>query len=125
MEKEREGKAACKSNEIMGTPARQILAAATPKASEGEQANIKKSKQIGKQQLEEYFGQGPQVTASSKGGTLIDAVLQRRERGLDHDEGKRGKTTSSSDKATKTTKSTKQQQTVDTREVQEAKKRVP
>ena len=41
MEKEREGKAACKSNEIMGTPARQILAAATPKASEGEQANIK------------------------------------------------------------------------------------
>ncbi len=74
--------------------------------------------------MEKYFGQGPQVTAPSKEGTPIDAVLHRRERGPDHDEGKRRETTSSLDKATKTTKPKKQQQTVDTREVQEAKKRV-
>ncbi len=42
--------------------------------------------------------------ALSKEGTLIDAVLQRRERGPDHDEGKRRETTLSLDKATKTTK---------------------
>ena len=124
MEEEREVKAACKSNEITGTPACLILAMVTPKASKREQANTKKSKQIRKQQLE-YFGQGPRVAALSKEETPIDAVFQHRERGLDHDEGKRGETTSSSDKATKTTKSKKQQQTVDTREVQEAKKRAP
>ena len=66
MEKEREGKAACKSNEITETPARQISAAVTPKASKQEQANIKKSKQIRQQELEKYFGQGPRVTAPSK-----------------------------------------------------------
>ncbi len=65
------------------------------------------------------------MTAPSKEGTPIDAVLQRRGRGLDHNEGKRGETTLSSDKAMKTIKSKKQQQTVDTREVQEAKKRAP
>jgi hypothetical protein len=105
--KEGEGKAVRKSDEITETPARPISAAVTPKASEREQANTKKSKQIRKQQLEEYFGQGPRVTAPSKEGTPIDAVLQRRERGLNHDEGKRGETTSSSDKATKTIKSKK------------------
>ncbi len=63
------------------------------------------------------------MTAPSKEGTPIDAVLQRRERGPDHDEGKRREMTSSFDKATKTTKPKKQQQTADTREVQEAKKR--
>ena len=75
--------------------------------------------------MEDFFGQGPQVTTPSKERTPVDAVLQLRERGLDHNEGKRGETTSLSDKATKTTKSKKQQQTVDTREVQEAKKRAP
>jgi hypothetical protein len=121
--KEGEGKAVRKSDKITGTPARPITAAVTPKASEREQGNTKKSRQIRKQQLEKYFGQGPRVTAPSKEGTPIDAVLQRRERGPDHDEGKRRETTSLSDKATKMTKPKKQQQTVDTREVQEAKKR--
>ncbi len=93
--KEGEGKAVRKSDEITETPARPISAAVTPKASEREQANTKKLKQIRKQQLEEYFGQGPRVMAPSKEGTPIDAVLQCRERGLDHDEGKRGETTSS------------------------------
>jgi hypothetical protein len=90
MEKEREGIAACKSNEITGTPAYSISRAVTPKAHEREQANHKKSKQIRKQQLEEFFGQGPRVTAPSKEGTPIHAVLQCRERALDHDEGNRG-----------------------------------
>ena len=123
MEKEREGKAACKSGKITWTPACPILAAVTPKASKREQANNKKWKQIRKQQLEEFFGQGPQVTAPSKEGTPINAVLQRRARGLDHDKGKRGETNSSLDKATKMTKPKKQQQPVDTREVHEAKKK--
>ncbi len=56
--KEGEGKAVRKSNEITGTPARPISAAVTPKASEQEQANTKKSKQIRKQQLEEYLVRG-------------------------------------------------------------------
>ena len=75
--------------------------------------------------MEEFFGQGPQVTAPSKEGTPIDVILQRRERNSDHDKGKRGETTSLLDKTTKTTKPKKQQQTVDTRAVQEAKKRAP
>ena len=125
MEKERAGKAACKSGKITWTPACPILAAVTPKASKREQANNKKWKQIRKQQLEEFFGQGPQVTAPSKEGTPIDVILQRRERNSDHDKGKRGETTSLLDKTTKTTKPKKQQQTVDTRAVQEAKKRAP
>jgi hypothetical protein len=74
-----EGKAVCKSNEITRTPARLTLAAVTPKANKQEQANSKKSKQIRKQQLEEYFGWGPQVTALSREGTPIEAVLQQRE----------------------------------------------
>ena len=57
--KEGEGKAVCKSNEIMGTPLRPVLVAVTPKASKREKANTKKSKQIRKQQLKEFFGQGP------------------------------------------------------------------
>ncbi len=57
--KEGEGKAVCKSDEITETPARLILSAVTPKASKREQANTKKLKQIRKQHLEEYFGQGP------------------------------------------------------------------
>ncbi len=57
--KEGEGKVVRKSDEITETPARPILAAVTPKASEREQANTKKLKQIRKQQLEEYFSQGP------------------------------------------------------------------
>ncbi len=93
--KEGEGKAVRKSDAITGTPARPITAAVTPKASKREQANTKKSRQIRKQQLEKYFGQGLRVTALSKEGTPIDAVLQRRERGPDHDEGKRRETTSS------------------------------
>ncbi len=50
--KEGEGEAVRKSDEITGTPARPITVAVTPKASEREQANIKKSRQIRKQQLE-------------------------------------------------------------------------
>ena len=57
--KEREEKAVCKSDKIARTPARPTLAAVTPKANKQEQANTKKLKQIRKQQLEEYFGQGP------------------------------------------------------------------
>jgi hypothetical protein len=66
MEKEREGKAVCKSDEITGTPARPISAAVTPKAREREHVNHKKLKQIRKQQLEDFFDQGPRVTALSK-----------------------------------------------------------
>ena len=54
-----EEKAVCKSDKIARTPARPTLAAVTPKANKQEQANTKKLKQIRKQQLEEYFGQGP------------------------------------------------------------------
>ncbi len=97
--KEGEGKAVRKSDEITGTPARPITAAVTPKASEREQANTKKSRQIRKQQLEKFFGRGPRVMALSKEGTPIDAVLQRRERGPDHNERKRRETISPSDKA--------------------------
>ena len=73
--------------------------------------------------MEEYFGQGPQVTASSREVTPIDAVLQRRKRGLDCNEGKRGESNSVLNKATKTTKSKKQHQTLNIGEVQETKKR--
>ena len=65
------------------------------------------------------------MTAPSREGTLINAVLQRKERGPDHNKGKRGKTNSASDKATKMTQSKKQQQTVNSGKVQEAKKRAP
>ena len=57
--KEGEGEAVRKSDKITGTPARLPSAAVTLKASEREQANTKKLKQIRKQQLKEYFGQGP------------------------------------------------------------------
>jgi hypothetical protein len=73
--------------------------------------------------LEKYFGQGPRVIAPLREGTPINAVLQRRERSLDHNEGGRGESNLTSNKATKKTKSKKQHQTADTGEVQDAKKR--
>jgi hypothetical protein len=65
------------------------------------------------------------VTTPSREGTPIDAVLQRRERGSNHKEGKRGETDLALVKGMNMTKSKKQQQTVDTEEVQENKKRAP
>ena len=61
--------------------------------------------------------------APSREGTLIDAILQHRERGSYHDKGEREETNLASFKGTKTTKSKKQEQTADTGEVQEDKKR--
>ncbi len=86
-----ERKAARKSNEITKTPMRNPSGVVTPsmKASEREQAEAKKVKQVRKKELEEYFGKGPDVQAPSREGTPINAVLQRREKGRpDHGEGK-------------------------------------
>ncbi len=60
MMKEGEGKVVRKSDKITGTPAHTPSAVVTLKASEREQANTKKLKQIRKQQLEEYFCWNPQ-----------------------------------------------------------------
>ncbi len=85
-----EGKAACKSNKITQTPMRNPSAAVTPsmKVSKRKQAEAKKVKQIGKKELEAYFGKGPRVQAPPREGTPIDAVLKQREGRLNHGEGK-------------------------------------
>ncbi len=49
------------------------------KISEKEQANAKKIKQGKKKGLEDFFGQGPWVSAPSREGTLINAIVQQRE----------------------------------------------
>jgi hypothetical protein len=86
-----EGKAACKSNKITKTPTRNPSVEVTPsmKVSEREQAEAKKVDQVRKKELEEYFGKGPHVQAPSRECTLINAVLQQREKGCpNHGEGK-------------------------------------
>ncbi len=78
-----EGKAACKSNEITKTPMRNPSTEVTlsMKVSEREQAEAKKVEQVRKKELEEYFGKGQRVQAPSRECTLINAVLQQREKG--------------------------------------------
>jgi hypothetical protein len=55
------GKSSRKSDKITTIPMRGPLAVVTPsmKASEREQANAKKIKQVKKKGLEAFFGQGP------------------------------------------------------------------
>jgi hypothetical protein len=75
-------KAARKSNDITGTPARGKMMEVTPnakKASEREQDKAKKSKQDKKKDLLKYFGDGARVSAPTSKGPPIDAVMQRRE----------------------------------------------
>jgi hypothetical protein len=75
------GKLLCKSNKIATTPTRGSSAVVTPstKMREREQANAKKVKQGKKKGLEEFFGQGPRVSAPSWEGTPINAIIQQRE----------------------------------------------
>jgi hypothetical protein len=70
-----------KSAKIATTPTQGSSAVVTPstKMREREQANAKKIKQGKKKGLEDFFGQGPQVSAPSREGTLINAVVQQRE----------------------------------------------
>ncbi len=49
------------------------------KMSKREQANAKKIKQGKKKGLEDFFGQGPRVSAPSREGTPINALVQQRE----------------------------------------------
>jgi hypothetical protein len=46
---------------------------------EREQVNAKKIKQCKKKGLEDFFGQGPRVSAPLREGTLIDVVVKQRE----------------------------------------------
>ncbi len=55
------------------------VVAPSTKASQREQANTKKTKQVKRKGLEAFFGQGPRVPGPSREGTPIDAVIQRRE----------------------------------------------
>ncbi len=70
-----------KSNEIATTPTQGSSAVVTPstKMREREQANAKKIKQGKKKGLEEFFSQGPWVSAPLWEGTPINAVIQQRE----------------------------------------------
>jgi hypothetical protein len=55
--------------------------------SEREQVNAKKIKQGKKKGLEDFFGQGPRVSAPSREGTPLDAVVQQRENRSTNGEG--------------------------------------
>jgi hypothetical protein len=75
------GKLSCKRDKIAMTPMQGLSAVVTPstKMREREQANAKKIKQGKKKGLEDFFGQGPWVSAPSREGTPINAVVQQRE----------------------------------------------
>ncbi len=70
-----------KSNKIAATPTLGLSAVVTPstKMREREQANTKKIKQGKKKGLEDFFGQGPRVSAPLWEGTPFKAVVQQRE----------------------------------------------
>jgi hypothetical protein len=75
------GKSSCKSDKIATTLTQGSSAVVTPstKMSEWEQVNAKKIKQGKKKGLEEFFSQGPRVSAPLREGTLTNAVVQQRE----------------------------------------------
>jgi hypothetical protein len=71
------GKLSCKRDKIAMTPMQGLSAVVTPstKMREREQANAKKIKQGKKKGLEDFFGQGPWVSAPLREGLPIDAVI--------------------------------------------------
>jgi hypothetical protein len=89
MMQEGRGKSSRKSDEIATTLMQGLSAVETPskKISKREQANAKKIKQGKKKELEDFFGQGPRVSAPLREGTPIDAVVQQRENRSTNGEG--------------------------------------
>jgi hypothetical protein len=77
------GELARKSNDITRTPTRGKVTDVTPalkKASKSEQSAAKKTRQVRKKGLLQYFGDGLRLQPPSSEGTQLDAVKMRREK---------------------------------------------
>ncbi len=101
MEEPRE-KLTQKSNNITETPMRGQTAAITTnmKNSKKEQDPPKKSRNMRKKGLLEFFGEGPRVPTPSTEGTMIKAVKKQRDKRANRDTGTKKRESSELDKST-------------------------
>jgi hypothetical protein len=85
------GKGACKSNDITATPMRMTVTPNEKQQRKREQDAPKKLRTAMKKGLEDYFGKGKRAPVPSMKGNPISAVVQRRTKRGDTQQGTGGK----------------------------------